>query len=168
MRRAKATEPTTPTVTYHDVAITYDERDNVWRFTLRNVDRKATSLANAKVAIDKPEPKDKRRFEECFAYYKRSYSSEMPEKVRVTGIAERTGWSTRNEVWVVGVAEKSTRRKVDVNDLIAASPKNVKIIAEWEELEKQVDKLNEKQRVLVSRYEKFKLPDNIEKGEEEE
>lgn len=167
MRRKPITDER-PGAIYRDITVTYDESDDLWKFTLRGVDRSARTLANAKKAIDAPEPKNKRRFEECFAYYKRNYASELPEKVRVTGLAERGRYASQQQVWIVEVADKNSRRKVGVDDLIAASPKNVKLAAEWQELEKQTEVLHVKQRSIEARYEKFRLPDDIEDGQEEE
>ena len=49
---------------FHDgVEIEYRESDNQWFFELRGRERKADSLKAAKEAIDKPEPKPKKKFE---------------------------------------------------------------------------------------------------------
>lgn len=127
---------------YNGTTITYDEPENLWRFTLRGRDRSASSLVQAKEAIDKPVSEKTKPFEKISAWWFRY--SDMPQKIEITGIAE--GRSSRDQyVWI---KSDSGRSKESVGFSIYPSDAKNDAIAEAviarmneiSELHKEIDK----------------------------
>lgn len=136
------------TTTYGGIKITYDERSNKWMFELRGRERSAESLAKAKEAIDKPEPKDKKPFTKFEAWFLRMYGCEA-KRVTVTSVADST-WRDGVHLWVV---DGKGRSKESASDLYPCSPWNDQIIAEMQAIRAQIDDLKRK---LTKRKEKLK------------
>jgi hypothetical protein len=143
-------------VTYDGVEITYNESRDRWTFELRGRERSAESLAKAKEAIDKPEPKEKAPFARISAYmksygdYMKSYGDKF-QKVEVTSVAEDDYGTPR--VWTV---RNGDRRKERADSLYCANAKNESLIAEYEALQTEIKALEEKSRALVNKMETIK------------
>lgn len=85
--------------TYRGIEISYDEGDDKWHFTLRDKDRSAETLANAKKAIDAPVREGKKPFSRFKAWRKR-YNRDEFELVTVTSIANNRYGGQK--LWVTG------------------------------------------------------------------
>ena len=139
---------------YDGVKITYDEKANLWRFTLRGRDRSAESLANAKQAIDKPVPEEKAKpFKRIPAIKVESY---VPNFYfgEITSIAETPRYSNRVEVWFT---RPDGRRKEDLTNFVADTPENRAVIGEAEKLLKEANDLREKAQNLASFLPKLEI-----------
>ena len=142
------------TVTCGDVLIVYDEKDNVWRFTLRGRERSSVSLAKAKEAIDKPVPGGKAKAFQRVKAYKKSYGNDF-ELGEVTSIAETTGWRGETQVWFNSV--RNGRTKVGLTDLYSDTAGNQIILSEIESLKKQATALNDKADAVAEKMSPLKL-----------
>lgn len=137
-------------VVHSDITITYNEGEDKWQFTLRGRDRSAESLAKAKEYIDKPLPPEKAKpFEKIPAWFI-PYSDE-PQKVVVTGIAERERFSSDVAVWITNNGKRSkesVRSRIfpqnATNDALAAQ-----IIAAQAEISKSRESIYEAQRQFL-------------------
>ena len=118
------------TTEYGGIAITYDERDDVWRFELRGRERKADTLAKAKEAIDKPAPQEK-TFKPLEAYVT-NYGMAI-EPATITSIAEPS--YGKFQVWCTINGE---RRKKELSDFFAITPENESLVVECGELDKKI------------------------------
>lgn len=137
-------------VTYSDIEVTYDEKDNVWRFELRGRQRSSESLSKAKDAIDAPAPTDKKPFTRIKAYIE-SYASGF-NPCEVTSIAEFSYGS--QQVWIV---EGKDRSKKAAGNIVLDTPANVALIEEWRETHKQQNALEQKKRDLAKKMERLKV-----------
>jgi hypothetical protein len=141
------------TVTYDGVEIRYEERSDRWKFCLRGRERSADSLAKAKEAIDKPEPKEKKPFERISAYYQKGWGGGFI-KVQITSIAEDSPYGSRTDVWI---NNEGTREKKPASSLYAITPANEKLIADWTVAETQRKALEQEQRDIVEKLEQAKV-----------
>jgi hypothetical protein len=120
------------TIQHGGVEILYMETENKWRFELRGRERFAESLAKAREAIDKPEPKPKGKpFEGIKAYIEKGRWDKGPEfrVIEVTSIAEtRYG---RPEVWIT---DSGDRKKVHADTVFAITGDNDVLIADLKNL----------------------------------
>lgn len=122
-------------ITHNGTVVTYDENRNRWTFSLRGQDRSAESLTKAREAIDKPAPKSTKPFARITAWFIR-YSSD-PEKVEVTGIAEKS-YGDR-QYWI---RSESGRSKEPGYNLFMADKKGDEICAQIAEKRAESDKLD--------------------------
>ena len=110
---------------YHEVTITYDERDNRWHFEVEGRERSSESLSKAKEMIDNP-PKEKSKFKRFQAYYKDcSYKFEL---VTVTSIAEGSSWDRSLKYRIV--TSRGQHFKIGFRDLVAINPENERKIVQ--------------------------------------
>lgn len=116
-------------VEHSGVSIEYDERTNLWRFEHNGRERKVQSLAAAKASIDKPEPKEKKKFTPIAAWMGDRWGGTF-EAVTITSVADdpRYAWINRN----------GKRSKEQVNQLFAATDENDSLRARIGESRKQV------------------------------
>lgn len=112
-------------IVHSDVPITYNEQANKWFFTLRGRDRSAESLAKAKEIIDKPVPVEKAKPFEKIPAWLFKYNS-LPQKVTITGIAERGDYRGDPGVWISD--EKKNRSKESTRYVYPSNPKNDLIV----------------------------------------
>jgi hypothetical protein len=126
------------TVVHDDTTITYNESENRWTFTLRGRDRSAESLAKAKEYIDKPLPPEKAKpFEKIPAWFLPYH--DKPEKVEVTGIAERRYGA--EEVWInVGGRRK---KEAVAYKVYPSNTKNDALIEQILAAQKEISKLKQ-------------------------
>jgi pyocin large subunit-like protein len=130
-----------PLKVMHDgIEIRYVEGEDVWRFELRGRERSSESLAKAKEAIDKPEPKERKPFTRFKAY--RSSYGERYVVVEVTSFADTPFWSG-TQYWVTG---DKKREKVSHRNLYPVNEHNTPLVEQIAELSKQVDELQDKIR----------------------
>ena len=146
----------TISVKYSGAEITYDENKNKWVFELNGNERKAESLANAKAAIDKPRPKEKKAFEPIPVYF--SNFSEYKE-AHITSIADNSDYRGGNYCWIVCGRERS---KESASRLFARNEKNAKIIAEIKAHEKDLETIRKRSDKLVEQLELAALPEREE------
>lgn len=141
--------------THDGIEIEYVERDNKWKFTLRGRERIVDSLAQAKLAIDKPEPKDKPPFERIKAYWRYSYGSDKFSTVEVTSIAASSRYHTGTEVWIVNGKERS---KVDQSRVFPVTPANTERVQAIEVLWAQREAIDKKITELEKKLVPLSLP----------
>ena len=142
------------TVVHGDIPVTYDEKENVWRFTLRGRDRSAESLAKAKEAIDKPVPSEKKSgFEKIAAIKVSSYYMEA-EFGFVTSIAEKSRYSREEQVWF---SDGKSRSKVDLSDLVPDTQENRKTVEEAQALKRQSELFSKKARKMIAALPRLKI-----------
>jgi hypothetical protein len=131
--------------TYNGVEITYDEGRDRWVYTLNGRERSAESLTKAKAAVHRPPAKaEQKRWEAFDAFYAPWYDRTL-RPVRVTSVAQKTGWQKNEQVWIVN---NGRREKVDSTLLFAVTDANrqrineirEKIAAE-EALSKEINRL---------------------------
>lgn len=154
-----------PTVTYEGISIAYIERSDEWEFELRGRTRRAPSLSKAKELINK-EPAEKRvkPWEPFQCYQWERYGSEGVTKSTVTSCAGRARYSNGIEWWVK--TSKGKREKVSTDQLFAITPDNDKRIAEWKELDAQIDELQAKQAKLRASLKQIETPKGTDTGEQ--
>lgn len=145
------------TVEHDGTTITYDERRNVWAFTLRGRDRSSESLAKAREAIDKPvKEKKSETFKPFEAWFGGGWSSNDFRKVTVTGIAERTyRYASRNEVWI---RDKNARSKQDADSVYPVSEHNDPVIEALLELRKQRETIENKINTARRKLKAYAVP----------
>ena len=149
-------------VTYQDVQVTYIEGSNLWEFELRGRTRTAPSLAKAKEFIDK-EPAEKRKPFERFLSIKWAYGER--KTITVTSYADK-GWGGDHNFWTVD-SSKTTwrgnpkRSKESASKLIVISPENTEKIQQYDELDKQIKALKEKQERVFQSLERVKPTDEM-------
>lgn len=123
---------------YKDTEITYDENRNVWTFTLLGRDRKAESLANAKVSIDKLAAQEKAKAFDPVPAILVEYGGKHTFG-KITSIAESGDDGTY--VWF---SADGNRRKHRISDLTADLPANRQLLAEAAALGREIDTLRKK------------------------
>lgn len=141
------------TIEHKGIAITYDERENKWKFELRGRKRSAESLQAAREAIDKPAPSDEKPFKPIKAWLWK-YSDEV-QPVTVTSIAEPARYTRGVEVWIK--TESGTRSKESVDSIIQDCPEVTRLVAEFEALEDERTKLFEIGQKKKNEAMKFKI-----------
>ena len=144
------------TVVYDGITISYDERDDVFRFILRGRNRSANSLRQAKEFIDKPVPESvkKKTFEPTQAYYQGRYSGDFAfEEVTVTSVAEdsRHGIS----LWIKDA--NGNRSKEGTYAVFLKNDANAKIIQQIKDITKQINDLEEQRSTLKDSMAKFEV-----------
>jgi len=137
--------------TYGGVEISYVENRNVWLFELRGRERSAESLAKAKEAIDKPEPKDKKPFTRVRAHKFAPW--EGWKVLDVTSVAESSYSGV--DVWTTD--SKKNRSKISPRQLYADTPSNLEAIKSHQELDRQVEALKTQQLAILSEMEHLKI-----------
>ena len=126
-------------VMHNDVLITYEERRDVWTFSLRGRERSADSLAKAKEAIDKV-PKEKNKFERVKVYGSPSYSSGFKLEIgEITSLCEKTYGS--QQAWTVFGKD---REKALCSNLFPVTPNNTAIVEKILQLNKEIEQLTHK------------------------
>ena len=144
------------TVTYGHppVEISYNERDNVWEFELRNRNRQATSLALAKQAIDTPPKPDKKTFKRIPVYvaYGQNY-----EKAEITSLT--TTRYSGYEAWVT-YAEgnmKGKRERKSMYYLFLDNDHNKALIEQGLAVWKEINALQAKRNDLTGKMDKLEI-----------
>lgn len=142
-------------VVYGGIEITYDERENVWRFELRGRERSAESLAKAKETIDKPEPNKKANtFERRKAYFREYGSFKV---VEVTSVAE-PGYRSGDVFWILNGKNRS---KEAGYKLWEYSAENTATVEQIKSLENQVKNLNEQIKKLEEGMGRIVVPKEV-------
>lgn len=142
-------------VVEHDgVEIEYLEGENRWRFELRGRERKVESLANARAAIDKPEPKERAKFEKIGCIGRGQYGGDLWRGV-VTSVAESDRYTRRPQVWVLRDGQS---RKESAGNVYADSPENWKILEECKSIDGQRETLRKMHESLVAKLVPVALP----------
>lgn len=144
---------TTPTTTYRGVEITYNEHSDSWLFTLRGRDKTASSLTNAKAAIDKPAPKEN-NFVKFRAWLALGYDDFDLKEATVTGDAGVN--FRRQDVWIKDA--QGTRRKVSLDSVFADTPDNIAAMARMKEQNEIVKAARKSRYDLKEKMEKATLP----------
>ena len=140
--------------TYRDVEIVYVERDDRWNFTVNGKERNRESLVKAKESIDRA--LDHERVEkpwEPFAAY--LFRGGELREVKVTSQADTSRYSNSRQYWI---AQGGKRSKEPECYLYAVTPENEKAIARWRELEAEIDRLSQEQRMLIDGMTKVQIP----------
>lgn len=138
---------------YNGIEITYDEKDDRWKFELRGRSRSADTLSKAKEAIDK-EPKEKRtQTFPRFQAYRWRYDGLT--EVTVTSVAEGYGGL---HFWVT---EGDKRSKESANSLYPVNEYNTAIIGQIKAKADEIDRLSEEKRKLHEKLKKAELPKEI-------
>lgn len=122
---------------YAGVLIEYNEADNVWEFNVRGRDRQATSLENAKKAIDRPEPKEKPPFERVEVFYMASYR----DPVRVTVTSQAISRYGQDRYRIIS-GPNSKVEVVNARDLYGDTPSNRAAAQNLQSIRTQIEKLN--------------------------
>lgn len=130
------------TITHDGIVITYDERDDLFHFTLRGIERSSDSLRKAKQAIDKPAPKDKKAFTPIQAWFCRW--SRDPEMVTITSLVEKT--YREQQVWIKN--SKGQRSKEGISNFKEASESNAAIIESIRAASKEIERITESRRSM--------------------
>ncbi len=142
-------------VTYDGIKIEYLEEKNVWRFELRGRERKVESLAKAKEAIDKPEPKEKKPFTRIKAYMTQSWGNDLFDTVEITSLAEDESYDKKPNYWVVK-ADK-TREKAGYYKIFEICEHNDKAIAEMKRLDKETERIKKEREAIVKTLKNLNL-----------
>lgn len=135
-----------PAAVHNGIVITYNELENRWFFMLRDVERSSATLALARVAIDKPVPKDKAQFKRRKAFLGESYHATTFEPVEVTSLAAKEKYSYGNSAWVVNRDGKRTKENLE--RLYEDTPENVMVMADIIALSEQSSQIHEKVNAL--------------------
>lgn len=147
-------------VTYSDIEIVYREDDNRWVFTLRGRERSAESLALAKAAIDRPEPKKKGgNFTPVEAWYDGSgYGASINgfRRVTITSIAEVfSRYGSGAEVWI---KDKGGRSKVGADRVYPVGEPNDAVVEQLNDLAKASDTLEKRINATRGKLKAFVVP----------
>lgn len=137
--------------THRGIEISYNETKNTWHFTLRGRDRTAETLANAKAAIDKPDPSGKKPFERIKAIMT-EYGTNFLEG-EITSIAEN-GYG-RQYVWFT--TEPRGRRKELLSLMRADTAENRALMAEALILYDQASKASKKASQIAESMSKVEI-----------
>lgn len=136
----------TISVTHQGINIVYRESDNKFVFELRGRERSVDSLREAREAINKPAPKDKKEFKRIDAWY--SSYRERYTKVQVTSIVD----GRFDECWI---ADGKNRSKTRLSSVYPCGPKNDEVVAkvnalkdDIQRIEKQIIELEETLKCL--------------------
>jgi predicted mannosyl-3-phosphoglycerate phosphatase (HAD superfamily) len=150
------------TETYRDIEITLLEEENKWRFTANGRERSAPTLPKAREyidnALDEITTKKVKPWQPFDAYLCR-YSDSKFRLVTVTSRAERNRYSSRVDFWIT---ENGSRSKVDGDYLYAKTPKNDKLIADYHQLVKELEALEEKVSEAKGRIQHITIPKDAE------
>jgi len=141
---------------YRDIAITYNEKTDLWEFVLRGRSRAAETLRKVREAIDRPvkDKKDAKTFVAKEAYFYQEYRSPKFQKVTVTSIAQEIGWKGTDEVWISNKGERSKEPTYKVYEI---SPENLRIIEAIVTNDKQREFLDNQSRELIKTMTKLDL-----------
>lgn len=137
---------------HNGIEITYNEKLNRWEFELRGRERSTDTLALAKAAIDKPEPKDKPPFKRCKAYTEHTWSGDGFQTVEVTSVANTHDWQ-ETEYWIV--TEKAQRQKISRHSLYPVNEKNSDLMAKIVSLDHQRDDLLNEREALKKKLQQM-------------
>jgi len=136
--------------TYHGVEITYDEHGNKWIFEKGGKERSSATLATAKEAIDKPEPKEN-NFKRTQVWYKSGYD---PEKlVDVTAMCETKSYDGSPEFWIM---DGKRRSKQGGRNLYSVTPENNAIFTEITKLKEAEDSIRKRIAAEEKKLKNFK------------
>ena len=125
--------------TYHGTEICYDESESQWVFTLRNRERTAASLKEAKISIDKPVRETKEKPFEPIDAWKINWSGAEITKGKVTSIAAKPTYRQTNYVWFVNSDGVRTKEATDV--IFPDTPDNNVKFSELREINRQIELL---------------------------
>lgn len=131
-------------VTYGGIDIAYNEEQNRWEFELRGRERFADSLAKAKEAIDKPEPKTAKKFVPIRAFMN-TYGGVYVGTI--TSIAE--SGNRLQEVWFTRDSDKR-RTKERLDRMKEFNEANQNLVAEHDALQKEAETLRKKAEQRLS------------------
>ena len=132
------------TIQYNGVEITYSEDRDVWLFTLNGRDRHASTLKNAKAAIDKPAPQDRVPFKKYTAFASTAYVKCGFQHVTVTGAGDH--YYGRERVWIVN---QSNKRSLEcLAYLYCDNEENQKTIADLSAISSEIALLDQRRDVL--------------------
>jgi hypothetical protein len=147
------------TTTYDGIEITYNEIADTWHFELRGRDRSARTLAKAKEAIDKPDPKEK-TFKPVDVYYGGGYDGGRYVTARVTSVADAPH-GREEYLWCTKLPNGS-RSKESSSRFFKINEKNKLLVAAIDQHYEQVKELREKIEALSRQMEPaFKKGEDI-------
>lgn len=138
---------------YQDVEITYHENSNRWVFELSGKERYASSLREAKEAIDKA-PKFKRvvaRFPALLV----GWGGDKLDEVMVGALSK--DFKGRPQFWV---SNDGTRSKESVDQLIKLNDANAPLIAEARRMTEQINELKKQRAEKIAAMERVDVPDD--------
>lgn len=139
------------------VDITYNEKTDKWEFILRGRSRSADTLGKAKEYIAKV-PADKteaKAFTPREAILGSGYGNSRYQRVTVTSIAEGEGYSSTKYFWIKD--SKGARSKESNSSLFEDNTHNADLIRKIRQNDKDIEKINEENRTIVSGLEKLQF-----------
>lgn len=132
------------TTTHAGIEITYDEAQNIWTFELRGRERSAPSLLEAKAAIERPAPKDKKPFTRIKCWKLETYNTKA-KQVEVTSMCDRPSWDRQQQFWVM---DGKVRERHRASDLFPCGSVNDSLIAQIERRHEDAAKIQEQIEAL--------------------
>jgi hypothetical protein len=138
------------TTTYKGIVITYKEDENIWSFVLRDRDRTARSLLDAKEIIDKPVPVKNTPFARFDAWHS-NYSG--ISKCVVTGIAEKK--YNDDAVWI---SSATGRTKQEAKTIIPSSPEIDAQVEHALKLRKDANELLRQAEKIICELPRYTVP----------
>ena len=141
------------TVQHNGITITYDEGTNEFVFELRSRERRTPSLLAAKLAIDRPAPKNAKPFTRIPAF--RSHYERGFTKVEITSIAGDRAYRSGISVWI---SDGTNRELVSCDLLVAVTPENENLIKAWWNFTNEISKLTKLRQQTESEMTRVVLP----------
>lgn len=149
---SETSKETALTSVFDGVTITYYRHDNKWHFELRGRHRSAESLVKAEEYIAKPVEPKARVFVAFTAWKQDAYGGEF-KKVKVTGLAESSGWGNEPEAWIT--YSDGSRKRVLQKTLYADTERNAGLIVEYNGLRCTITELLRKRDEYQTRLDKI-------------
>lgn len=138
-------------VTHGGIEIVYNEESTRFVYELNGRERSSESLALARAAIDKPDPKEKSKFVRSKAFCGSVYGNPF-EVVEVTSVAEGGYSSDSKYFWIV---RGGRRQKESNHRLFAFTPENEALVAEIQSIEAEIKKLGGKKQAVGQKMKPF-------------
>ena len=130
-------------VTHNNIVITYNEGDNIWEFELRNRDRTAPSLKEAKAAIDRPVREKSDSFEPTRGWFVHWSGNEVKEATATSEARSRYGCTPMLRVTIQGKSQQINKR-----DFYPLTESNAAVVDRLRALQQEIDlKMEERRKV---------------------